>query len=217
MDSTLHALSALAAAADAREARIAWREASRTLGPELEEYRPLLELLCSRAAELSRLRRLAGTDELTGLPNRRAFRESLDREVARLARGGHPFAVVMLDLDGLKQLNDEHGHAAGDRALQLAADALSRALRASDLPSRLGGDEMAVLLPETGREGARIVAERMRHAIEGCTVEGRALRVSLGIAVAERMGTGADELVALADMRLYRDKRSRKSKAPRAA
>lgn len=208
----LPALTALASATDPNEARRALHDCRTALGPEADSYAPLMELLCVRAAELARLRRLAGTDELTGLANRRAFASGLQREVARLERGGQPFGVLLLDLDGLKARNDSLGHAAGDRAIQAAAEAMCDALRATDLPARLGGDELAVLLAETDRTGVEAAAERVRRAIEARVVDGVPLRVSVGAAAADRLGASGEELVGLADMRLYRDKRSRKGR-----
>lgn len=216
MNDPLSALTALAAATDPTEARLAFRHAREALGPAIEDYRPLMEMLCRRTAELARLRRMAGTDELTSLPNRRVFREALEREVARLGRGGQPFAVIMLDLDGLKRINDTMGHQAGDQAIRQAGEALTEALRATDLPARLGGDEMVVLLPETDRAGAERAANRIRRAIERRHVDGVGLKVSVGVAVADRLGASGEELIGLADMRLYRDKRARKA-ARRAA
>lgn len=217
MNDPLSALTELAAATDPNEARLALMRAREALGPAVDQYGPLMEMLCRRAVELSRLRRMAGTDELTGLPNRRVFREALEREVARLSRGGQPFAVIMLDLDGLKQINDTLGHQAGDRAILETGEALSESLRATDLPARLGGDEMVVLLPETDRAGAERAANRIRRAIERRVVDGVRLRVSVGVAVADRLGASGEELIGLADMRLYRDKRARKDARRRAA
>ena len=126
---------------------------------------------------------------------------------------GLSFAVVLLDLDGLKRLNDELGHAAGDRAIVALAESAAQLVRGTDLVARLGGDEFAVLLPGASLEGARKLASRLRTEIERRTVEGRALRVSIGIA-----GCGEDQgpsegLLVRADQDLYRDKSQRKTKS----
>lgn len=205
------ALTALAAAEDPNQAIVALRAAEAVLGSDGGRFRPLMVVLCQRAVELSRLRRLAGEDELTGVANRRGFRRALDREIARLSRGGHRFAVLLLDLDGLKLINDAHGHQAGDRAIVGAVEAIGEAIRATDLCARLGGDELAVLLPEIDREGIAATAERVRDAVERRRVAGAPLRISLGWAVAETGGVTGDELLGLADLRLYSDKHRRRS------
>ncbi|HJL18138.1 MAG TPA: GGDEF domain-containing protein [Sandaracinaceae bacterium LLY-WYZ-13_1] len=209
----LTALTRLASAEDPHQARAALGEARRALGADAGPYEELLELMCRRATELSRLRHMAGTDELTGAANRRAFGEALSREMARLARGGRGPGVVLLDLDGLKVINDRHGHAVGDAAIAATAEALRSGVRGSDLVARLGGDEFAVLVPEASEEAVRAVAARLRRMVERCAVGGRSLRVSVGWAVAERMGEGADELLAFADARLYADKGRRRASA----
>ncbi|MEC7525676.1 MAG: GGDEF domain-containing protein [Myxococcota bacterium] len=209
------ALTALASAEDPTLAREALRQARQALGEDAARYEPLMELLCRRATELARLRRLAGSDELTGLANRRAFNLALDRERARFERGSAGPAVVLIDLDGMKAINDELGHAAGDEALQHTAEALLEAVRASDLVARLGGDELALLLPETTAQGARAVAERARRFIEQRSVRGRPLRASVGWAVTSRRDPEA--LLATADARLYADKRRRRARASSAA
>ncbi|RZO52303.1 MAG: GGDEF domain-containing protein [Sandaracinaceae bacterium] len=212
------ALTALACAEDPTVAREALKAARRALGEEAARYEPLMELLCRRATELARLRRLAGSDELTGLANRRAFKLALDRERARLERGGIGPAVVLIDLDDMKSINDDLGHAAGDEALQHVAEALQEAVRGSDLVARLGGDELALLLPETCAQGARAVAERARRFVEARSVRGRPLRTSVGWAVASP--DEPDALLQTADARLYADKRRRRrgqSRSPSAA
>jgi diguanylate cyclase (GGDEF)-like protein len=143
--------------------------------------------------------RQAMTDGLTGLLHHRAFHEALRAEAERATRYGHPLALILLDLDGFKDVNDVHGHQAGDRLLVAVARALEEITRASETVGRLGGDEFAVLLPETGMVGAHATAERIRAAIA-------AQRVTISAGVAELTADGPDDLVRRADRALYRSK-----------
>ncbi len=204
------ALAELAAAQDAETARRALSRARFTLGEEAAALEGLMQQLCDRAEELSTMRRLAGSDVLTGAANRRTFSRALARELARLDRGGRGPGVLLFDLDGLKQINDELGHAAGDDAIIRAVAALECAVRGTDIVARFGGDELAVLLPEVGEESVRQVAERFRAQVESHDVRGRPLRISVGWAYAGRRGMDAETLMAFADSRLYADKRSRR-------
>ncbi len=107
----------------------------------------------------------ANTDALTGLSNRRRFMEALERETERAVRYDRPLSILLLDLDSFKIVNDTHGHAAGDAVLERSADSMRSVCRDLDLPARIGGEEFAVLLPETDRTGAAAVAERLRSRI----------------------------------------------------
>jgi len=163
-----------------------------------------LWVLSSRILETGRraerAEREARTDPLTGLANRRAFLEALTAEQARAARDhAHP-AVVMIDVDGLKAVNDRAGHAAGDRLLQGVARALNRAVREGDLVARLGGDEFAALLYRAELTEALAIAERLRKAVAAIPA-----RVSLGVARG-RESDDANSLLARADRALYRAK-----------
>lgn len=156
------------------------------------------------------LERLAHTDPLTELANRRHFMEALAREVYRADRYHHPLSIVILDLDRFKRVNDTYGHAAGDDVLRDAATALRSVCRDVDMAARLGGEEMALLLPETDLPGARIVAERVRERIATTahrSPAGDPFRVtaSFGVATA-RSGTTAETLLQAADEALYRAK-----------
>jgi diguanylate cyclase (GGDEF)-like protein len=163
-----------------------------------------------RAADQAvRLRHEATHDTLTGLPNRRAFRRRLAREID----AGDPFALVLCDMDNLKLLNDTHGHEAGDRALQLLAAALRSGLRRSDEAYRLGGDEFGVVLPGASRLEAERVMRRLREAVGAGTLDaGEPLDASFGIAVHEP-GDDLDRLVSRADEALYTAKRRREESA----
>jgi diguanylate cyclase (GGDEF)-like protein len=124
----------------------------------------------------------ATRDALTGLYNRRAFLETGDSEVDRAMRYAHPLAVVFLDLDDFKQLNDSRGHAAGDAALRATAAALLGVLRASDRVARLGGDEFAVLLPETPYDAAVEAGRKISLAANTALADFRPVRTSVGVA-----------------------------------
>ncbi len=151
----------------------------------------------------------AFTDALTGLYNRRHFDRLLELEIKRAERFGHPLAVLLIDMDGLKGINDSLGHAAGDEALRSLGEILRLQLRAVDLVARLGGDEFAALLPETTPASAGAAVARVQTVIGGTTVRGRRLRASIGIAGYTAEISGA-QLMEEADRDLYRVKRARR-------
>ncbi len=159
-------------------------------------------------AALTSLREVAATDPLTGLYNRRRFDEALDWECQRAARSGRPFSLLLADLRGLKRINDTLGHHAGDALLQSVARALRHSVRATDLVFRIGGDEFALLLPETGVEGAALVAQAVVDEVERVRVrvERRILRPSLtvGTATYPDDGVNPQELTFAADQAMYR-------------
>lgn len=160
------------------------------------------------------LRRLASTDPLTGLYNRRRFQEAIERELERARRYGHSLSLLVADLDHFKRINDQHGHAAGDRALQIFADVCRLNLRSLDAVGRMGGEEFAILLPETDADGALLAAERIRAETALFSAEEKdvpAFTVSIGVATlterpAENEAGVADRLFARADQALYRAK-----------
>jgi diguanylate cyclase (GGDEF)-like protein len=165
---------------------------------------------------LRRVEWLAHYDMVTGLPNRALLTDRLAQETARARRTGERFALLLLDLDGFKDVNDTWGHAAGDRVLSMAAERARRALRASDTVGRLGGDEFLALLPQTGEEGALDAAEKLRSAISGAyLLEGVEARVGVSVGIAI-FGVHADDTEALqraADAALYDAKREGKNRA----
>jgi diguanylate cyclase (GGDEF)-like protein len=156
--------------------------------------------------QADRLAALSQTDSLTGLPNRRAFAQHLRDELFRSARYGAPVSLLLIDVDGLKQINDRHGHQAGDRAIQSVANAIEQTLRASDFGSRWGGDEFAILAPNTASEPARHSAERLIHRLNEESREGQRVTVSIGVATfdpSRSAHTDPESLVRAADHALY--------------
>ena len=165
------------------------------------------------AAEREEAVREANTDVLTGLYNRRYADDVLVRSVAEAERG-RPFSVIALDVDGLKQVNDQRGHEAGDRVLKRVAETLRLQLRGADLAIRLGGDEFLALLPGTRHVQAQAVAARLRRAVEthDWSDVGDEVSISCGAAEWQEGQTGAD-VVKAADERLYEAKRARPQSA----
>jgi diguanylate cyclase (GGDEF)-like protein len=160
------------------------------------------------AGHVERLRVQADRDPLTGLFNRRAFVRELDAEIERSRRYGRRLALAIGDLDGFKEINDSDGHPAGDRALEHVATLLGGAVRASDAVFRIGGDEFALLLPETAANEAREVAERVAATIAGDTAMPHHLAISFGVALFPEDGDSSKELIWRADKALYEAKRS---------
>jgi diguanylate cyclase (GGDEF)-like protein len=164
---------------------------------------------------LARDARSSGTDDLTNLPNRRAFAEAVAAEEVRARRSGRPLAVALVDIDDFKWVNDTFGHSAGDRILCDVADVLREHFREIDLPARLGGDEFAVLLPETDVAGSREAAERFVTALAGCEFGDGRLRpqgitASAGVAAAANLEI--EVLLEAADRALYRAKAQGKNR-----
>ena len=157
----------------------------------------------------SEVYKLAALDQLTGLYNRRSGEQRLAQEISRAQRHGRPLTVLLIDIDGLKQVNDKHGHAAGDTLLKGFADRLQRAIRGSDLAVRLGGDEFMALLPECRAEEVRHVLAR----IEGLEFEFNEEKISLHFSrgwTDYKAGETPQELLNRADQELYANKRAGK-------
>src|SRR3984893_4194046 len=153
--------------------------------------------------------REARTDFLTGLANRHEFDSFLRRELARAERFGDSLSLAMIDVDGLKRINDEHGHKAGDEALRTVGMTLKANVRALDLAARIGGDEFALVMPQTDRAGAGDVVERFQQHLAAVPGDGHpGVEVSIGIAQWDE-GMTLDGLAAAADAELYEAKRSR--------
>ncbi|CAN5693638.1 hypothetical protein BH10ACI4_BH10ACI4_20190 [soil metagenome] len=174
---------------------------------ELERYHHELE----DANE--QLRKLAVTDVLTGLKNRRAFEERLVLEFSMARRRKRELAVLLLDVDNFKQINDRYGHAAGDDVLQKLGMLLRTTVRLPDLPARYGGEEFVVLLPESGEEGALGLARRIMERVAAEQWNNERMTVSIGMAAMNESLVNGLQLVALADEALYAAKRSGKNRA----
>jgi diguanylate cyclase (GGDEF)-like protein len=157
------------------------------------------------------LEQLSTTDELTKLPNHRFFQEQLSREVKRSERTGEPLALVLIDIDNFKRLNDRYGHLYGDAVLREVARVMSGVVRETDVLARYGGEEFALLAPQTALAGAVELAEKLRLAVAQaeCAIEGEAgpakLRVTVSIGVSAFKGD-RQELFSDADRALYRAK-----------
>jgi diguanylate cyclase (GGDEF)-like protein/PAS domain S-box-containing protein len=163
------------------------------------------------------LRHLADHDPLTGLRNRRLFEHDLKLQVGRCQRYGEQAALMVIDLDYFKQVNDRHGHKVGDEALEAVSRTLTRRLRTTDLVARLGGDEFAVLLPHMDRQGAEHVAADLASVISACTVDaGDAvvhLAGSVGFALIDSQVRDGEQILVEADRAMYAAKRARASVA----
>ena len=167
------------------------------------------ESLAQLASLTGKLRELATTDSLTGLFNRRAFMDRADAEWARHLRYKHPVGCMMLDVDHFKEVNDTHGHAAGDAVLQHVGALIRASLRTTDLSARVGGDEFMALMPDTTMEGAFSTAERLLMRLLGRPLTGveRDVRVTASIGVATSEGCQSlDELFSRTDKALYQAK-----------
>lgn len=183
---------------------LGWAKPVKELSRRIESGMRMLgaegAIALDRARLLAQLEETARTDDLTGLPNRRAWEVELPRELARAARDSRPVCVAMLDLDCFKRFNDDRGHQAGDRLLKQAASAWTSQLRASDMLARYGGEEFSLLLPGCRLEEAEAVVQRLR----ACMPDGET--VSAGIACWDET-ENAEEFVGRADTALYAAKR----------
>jgi diguanylate cyclase (GGDEF)-like protein len=202
------------------------RELSESLGRKVALATAMVDVLSStnfirvpivmEYEELKKLQINAATDALTGLYNRRLFDEYCDKELNRAKRYGQHLAIAILDLHRLKEVNDRHGHLRGDHILQLAATTLRKTLRAADFAFRIGGDEFALLLPQTDTEQAVTLCRRVRSLYEAEVAPLKievGVTLDFGVAVHPQDGDQKSELLRTADERLYELKRS--GRAPR--
>jgi diguanylate cyclase (GGDEF)-like protein len=192
------------------------RELAESIGKKVSLKTAMVDVLASTSflrvpilmeyEDFKKLQINAATDPLTGLYNRRLFDEYCDKELNRAKRYGHQLAVVILDVHKLKEVNDHHGHLQGDQILQLAAATLRKTLRASDFAFRIGGDEFALLLPQTDSEQATTLCRRVRAQYEGDVYSLKldtGVTLDFGIAVQPLDGEQKSVLLGIADDRLY--------------
>jgi diguanylate cyclase (GGDEF)-like protein len=155
---------------------------------------------------------VARTDQLTGIPNARYFYEAADREIARARRQPRPISMLYLDCDDFKRVNDQLGHWAGDRLLRMIAATLAQAVRRTDVVARIGGDEFAILLPETDAAGARVAAEKVTEELDEVIGKGEwSATFSMGGVTFEALPPSVDVMLREADRRMYEVKRSGKN------
>jgi len=170
-----------------------------------------LDLLLARArtllefkAHLDTWQEAAFTDHLSDLPNRRRFERHLEQEIARTARYGHAFSLLLLDIDEFKKVNDTFGHVAGDEVIKLLSKTLQQGIRGIDLGARIGGEEFAIILTETPLDHAMEIAERLRLAIKTLQIPTvGSITISLGVAEAPTCAKTARDLLGCADAALY--------------
>ena len=181
---------------------------------EVEHHRreaeALAEINTALQAANARLEALATTDPLTSLPNHRALVAALDTEIARARREGEPFALLFLDIDHFKSVNDTYGHSVGDAVLAEFAACVRVCLREDDILGRWGGEEFLALLPSTGADEALLIGERVRAAIAGhplAAQDGLTMTCSIGAAACPPQEAVRQALVAAADQALYAAKR----------
>jgi diguanylate cyclase (GGDEF)-like protein/PAS domain S-box-containing protein len=180
--------------------RLSGREVSNEGG--MDSYEIIVEDITEQRKLEDHLRQEAAKDSLTGLANYRHLVETVDTEIKRSERTAREFAILFLDLDGLKRINDAFGHLVGSQALCRLADVLCICSRDMDTPARFGGDEFALVLPETGRVPANLVAERICESLANDGKEPK-LSVSIGIAIYPKDGEKVDSLLSAADAALY--------------
>ncbi len=175
-----------------------------------ESYELIVEDVTKQRALESQLRRQATHDALTGLSNYRQLLGVLSTEIKRSERTGREFALLLLDLNRLKHINDRHGHLVGNKAVCRLADALRICSRDIDTAARFGGDEFALVLPETGADAAGLVARRVCDSLANDTEKPR-LSVSVGVAIHPRNGETVENLLRMADHALYKMKGARET------
>ncbi len=191
--------------------------ASRAVG-QLAPFLLVAYLTTTLSADIAeareRIENLAQTDSLTGLYNLRMFNEVWQREHGVAERDRSTYAVLLVDIDKLKDINDTFGHEAGNSAIRLVSECLQRSIRGTDSAGRFGGDEFAVLLPGASQEVAESVVKRIRHNVYKTTLDlrSRMIRcsVSIGVVTFPKDGRDIRELMSAADHRMYRDKELRR-------
>lgn len=192
------------ATAGASKAR---RAASRAPASELEQLRAELD---AARARITQLERLADEDSLAPIANRRAFVRELSRMIAFTRRYGPPSSVIYFDVNGMKQINDTHGHPAGDAALRHVAEILAKNVRESDIVGRLGGDEFGVILAQTSQEQANAKGVALAQAIGATPLRWGKFEIPISAAYGVYSFTGSDDAqvaIEAADKAMYKQKR----------
>ncbi len=186
---------------------------------ELKQAKEKAEKLANELMKANKkLRDMAFKDGLTGLYNHRYFQELMDRELSRAQRYRRPLALIMIDIDHFKKINDTYGHPQGDVVLRSISRVIRESIRESDIAARYGGEEFAIVLPETDLKGAAAAAERIRRKVEAEKIKlnGKevGVTISLGVAALERPGKGIkkSDIIDLADKALYKSKTSGRNK-----
>lgn len=175
----------------------------------MAEIERLREKIAGLEARVRQLDELAHQDPLVPIPNRRGFMRALEAAIARVSRYGESAAMLFVDIDGLKRINDSFGHQAGDESLRQVAAQLSSGVRKSDCVGRLGGDEFGILLVHATEDSAAETAQRLTGSIERCDILFEGNRLPLGVAIGIAMirpDDSADAVVARADQAMYREK-----------
>ena len=186
------------------------REAREMLARMQAESEAMRRELGEARARIAELERLADEDSLTPIANRRAFVRELSRMIAFTRRYGLPSSVIYFDVNGMKQINDTHGHPAGDAALRHIAEVLSRNVRSSDVVGRLGGDEFGVILAQTSQDQANAKAIALSHAIAGAPLRWGKIEIPVSAAYGVYSFTGSDDAqvaIEAADKAMYQQKR----------
>jgi diguanylate cyclase (GGDEF)-like protein len=184
-------------------------------GGHLLSYGNVSEL----AKEAAALERLACLDGLTGLNNRRHFMALADMEWSRFKRYGRPLAMLMMDIDFFKSVNDRYGHDVGDEVIKTVGNILQNHKRSSDIIGRIGGEEFALVLPEASAESASAAAERFRRLVGECSIDAGTERISvtlsIGVAASHDQTSGIAQMMKEADIALYEAKRSGRNRVSR--
>ncbi|MCJ8158517.1 GGDEF domain-containing protein [Sphingomonas sp. LaA6.9] len=186
------------------------RETHEDVGALRDENEILRTTLADMRARVEELERLADSDTLTPLPNRRYFLRAMSRVLAHVARHGTPAVAMFVDLDGLKQINDQHGHGAGDAALIHVANLLRRHIRVTDVVARIGGDEFGLLLDQLDEADAERKARSLEQLIEKNPLELKGKILPLAVSIGSttlRSDDSTETALARADARMYGTKR----------
>ena len=191
---------------------LSWNALSRFSVFALLAYTVSLQVALKRALENEKLR--ASTDWLTGLFNKGAYREQVETELNLARRYGHPISLAFIDLDDFKLVNDTHGHARGDRLLQLVSETIQRTIRKTDIAGRIGGDEFALCFPETGPDKIQTAIEKLLRQFDIMTSQsGWQLTISIGVVTYTKICDSYDAMLGKADQLMYRAKVQGKNRA----